>query len=54
MHSLWNTFLKGLIAILPVGLTLYLVYWLGATIEKALRMVVTGGLSRSGLSPQQR
>jgi len=26
MRKIWNTMLKGLVAILPVGLTLYLIY----------------------------
>lgn len=36
MRKLWNTFLKGLAAVLPVTLTLYLVYWLGTTAESFL------------------
>ena len=36
MWRLWNTFLKGLAALLPVALTLYLVYWLGTTAENFL------------------
>jgi uncharacterized membrane protein len=36
MKRLWNTFLKGLAAVLPVALTLYLVYWLGTTAETFL------------------
>jgi len=36
MRRLWNTFLKGLVALLPVALTLYLVYWLGSTAEAIL------------------
>ena len=36
MRRLWNTFLKGLVAILPVTLTVYLVYWLGSTAERIL------------------
>ena len=31
MRKIWNTMLKGLVAILPIGLTLYLVYWLAVT-----------------------
>ena len=33
MRKIWNTMLKGLVAILPIGLTLYLVYWLAVTAE---------------------
>jgi uncharacterized membrane protein len=36
MRRLWNTFLKGLVAVLPVALTLYLVFWLGSTAERIL------------------
>jgi uncharacterized membrane protein len=36
MRRLWNTFLKGLVALLPVTLTVYLVFWLGSTAERIL------------------
>lgn len=36
MRRLWNTFLKGLVAVLPVALTIYLVFWLGKTAESIL------------------
>src|SRR5688500_11656227 len=36
MRRLWNTFLKGLAAVLPVVLTIYLVWWLGAKAEDLL------------------
>jgi uncharacterized membrane protein len=36
MRRLWNTFLKGLAAVLPVVLTLYLVWWLGTKAEDVL------------------
>jgi uncharacterized membrane protein len=36
MRRLWNTFLKGLVAVLPVALTVYVVYWLGRTAEAIL------------------
>src|SRR5688500_7212846 len=36
MRRLWNTFLKGLAAVLPVVLTLYVVWWLGANAEDIL------------------
>jgi len=42
MRKIWNTVLKGLVAILPIGLTLYLVYWLAVTAEH----VVSGALKR--------
>lgn len=41
MHSIWNILIKGLAAILPVGLTIYLIYWLSVSIEKVLRPVLT-------------
>jgi uncharacterized membrane protein len=46
MRRLWNTFLKGLAAVLPVVLTLYLVWWLGANAEDLL-----GGWLRALLPP---
>lgn len=36
MRRLRNTFLKGLVAVLPVALTIYAVYWLGRTAESIL------------------
>jgi uncharacterized membrane protein len=36
MRRLWNTFLKGLAAVLPVSLTIYLVAWLGTLAESIL------------------
>jgi uncharacterized membrane protein len=41
MRHAWNILLKGLAAVLPVGLTLYLVYWLSVSIENVLRSVIT-------------
>ncbi len=34
MRRIWNTVLKGLVAILPIGLTLYIVYWLAVAAER--------------------
>jgi uncharacterized membrane protein len=34
MRTIWNTMLKGLVAILPIGLTVYLVYWLAVSAER--------------------
>jgi uncharacterized membrane protein len=34
MRKIWNTVLKGLVAILPLGLTIYVVYWLAVTAER--------------------
>ena len=47
MRRLWNTFLKGLAAVLPVVLTLYLVWWLGMKAEDLL-----GGWLRALLPPE--
>lgn len=41
MHSIWNILIKGLAATLPVGLTIYLIYWLSVSIETVLRPVLT-------------
>jgi uncharacterized membrane protein len=53
MRTIWNTMLKGLVAVLPIGLTLYLVYWLAVTAEKVfsgpLRLVLPDDLYRPGL-----
>lgn len=40
MRLIWSTLFKGLAAVLPVGLTVYLVYWLGVTIEGVLRPLI--------------
>ena len=34
MRKIWNTILKGLVAVLPLGLTVYVVYWLAVTGER--------------------
>lgn len=36
MRWLWNTFLKGLAAVLPVGLTVYVVVWMATKAESIL------------------
>lgn len=41
MKSVWNILFKGLAAVLPVGITIYLVYWLGVSIEKVLRPIIS-------------
>ena len=40
MRRIWNTVLKGLVAILPTGLTLYIVYWLAVTAEKLFSRLI--------------
>jgi len=41
MRYVWNILMKGLVAILPVALTLYLVFWLGDVVEHTLRPIIT-------------
>ncbi|CAG0942589.1 hypothetical protein GPROT2_01806 [Gammaproteobacteria bacterium] len=36
MSQIGHILLKGLVAILPIGLTIYLIYWLGITTETVL------------------
>lgn len=40
MQFVWKTFLKGLATVLPVTLTLYLIYWLAVSAEQALRPIM--------------
>jgi uncharacterized membrane protein len=40
MRRIWNTVLKGLVAILPIGLTLYVVYWLAVAAERLFSRVI--------------
>jgi uncharacterized membrane protein len=40
MRKIWNTMLKGLVALLPIGLTVYLVYWLAVAAEKLFSRVL--------------
>jgi uncharacterized membrane protein len=39
MSWMWRTFLKGLVAVLPILLTVFVIYWLGAAVEHFLRTV---------------
>lgn len=41
MKQLWNLSVKGLAAVLPIGLTIYVVIWLGTSAESLLRDVIT-------------
>lgn len=41
MRRVWSILLKGLAAVLPVTLTLYLIYWLSVSMERVLRPVIT-------------
>jgi uncharacterized membrane protein len=53
MRRVWNTFIRGLAAVLPVAVTIYLVVWLATTAEDmlggALRLVLPDELYRPGL-----
>ena len=40
MRRLWNTFLKGLAAVLPVALTIYVVVWFATTAESMLSVLL--------------
>ena len=40
MRKIWNTALKGLVAILPLGLTVYVVYWLAVSAERLFSRVI--------------
>lgn len=40
MDFIWKTFLKGLATLLPVALTLYLIYWLAVSAERALSPIL--------------
>lgn len=33
MSAFWKTFLKGLVTVLPILVTLYVIYWIGTTLE---------------------
>jgi uncharacterized membrane protein len=41
MKKIWNLLMKGLAAVLPIGLTLYVVWWLGAKVEALFRDAIT-------------
>lgn len=41
MRYMSNILLKGLAAVLPVGVTIYLVYWFGISLERVLHPVIT-------------
>ncbi|HSD73270.1 MAG TPA: DUF502 domain-containing protein [Steroidobacteraceae bacterium] len=41
MKQLWNLVLKGLAAILPISVTIYVVIWLGTSVEAVLRDLIT-------------
>ncbi|KAB7627234.1 DUF502 domain-containing protein [Alkalilimnicola sp. S0819] len=41
MKKLSSTFLRGLVAILPITITLYLLYWIGSSAEAVLGAVIS-------------
>lgn len=53
MRKIWNTVLKGLVAVLPLGLTVYVIYWLAVSAERlfshAIKWVVPENLYWPGL-----
>lgn len=53
MQRIWNTFVAGLATILPVTITLYLIWWLGSTAETvlggALKLVMNEQHYRPGM-----
>ena len=53
MRKIWNTMLTGLVALLPIGLTVYLVYWLALAAERlfspVIRVIVPESLYWPGL-----
>jgi uncharacterized membrane protein len=53
MAKIWNTMLKGLVALLPIGLTVYLVYWLAVAAEtlfsRLLKLVIPDSAYWPGL-----
>lgn len=51
MRTIWNTMLKGLVAILPIGLTVYLVYWLAGTAERLFSRALKPLLPESAYWP---
>ena len=40
MRRIWTTFISGLATVLPVTITLYLIFWLGSTAEAVLGEVL--------------
>lgn len=41
MKKIWNLLMKGLAAVLPIGVTIYVVWWLGTSAESLLHDVIT-------------
>jgi uncharacterized membrane protein len=51
MRRIWNTMLKGLVATLPIGLTVYLVYWFALTAERLFSRALRPLLPESAYWP---
>lgn len=51
MRKVWNTMLKGLVALLPIGLTVYLVYWLALAAERLFAPLITFFVPESAYWP---
>lgn len=51
MRHVWSIMLKGLAALLPVGLTFYFIYWLSISIERVLRPVLISVLAEKYYLP---
>lgn len=41
MKKIWNLLMKGLAAVLPIGVTIYVVWWLGTSAESLLHDAIT-------------
>jgi len=48
---MWNILLKGIATVLPVGLTLYLIYWLSVSVETLFRPILTAILPKQYYVP---
>ena len=51
MRKVWNTILKGVVTVLPIGLTIYLVYWLAVTLERVFSQLLRSWLPESAYWP---
>lgn len=51
MRRIWTTFAAGLATVLPVTITLYLIYWLGTTAENVLGDVLQLVLDKQQYRP---
>lgn len=53
INKLWTALVRGLVVVLPIALTLWLLWWLGTTVEsllhRAIMLVVPDELYRPGM-----